>query len=677
MASWSQTFSVNNKYSLTLTCTEQSYSVANNTSEVAYSLVMATAANSYTGYADYRTTISVSINGTSVYSYNAARDFNPTAKSSYSETLCSGTVTVGHNTDGTKSCACAASVTVASGDYSPGSASISQSLTLTTIPRASTASWSGNFVIGSQKVITITRASSSFTHKLVFSLGSQSQTAPSGSTYATTSYTWTPSAATWAAQLPTQTSRTGTLTLTTYNGSTVIGSNTYTFTLEIPSSWVPTVSVTLSPVSSNTFVSGTGEYVQGYSSIRAAITGTATTGATIRSYTISGAFSKTVTTSASSTTQTSGVIASSGSKTVSVKITDSRGKTATVSASCTYRAYTYPAITAAAYNRGTYSGGTWTQSDSGEDLCITFTGSCSLSGYGNEMSWSIGAPVSASGSALASGSSITEYATGIGTVTAYNVTITVTDAVGNSSTRTVYVPTLEIPFVLDPNLPAVGVGAVPQTARTLELASNWMLKTGAGIVFEDTTDVLASALAQPSGTIKAYRAVAGYSGTLPDSNFASGTFLVNRRYTTSISVIAFPATASYGIAINTSTNGSTWAGWQQMAIMTTGSWTPTLYDLNTLKVTLPAQTYHKIGALYFCKFSVSNMASYAATYSTMLQIRGLPCTNSLMGQIYIAQLSGSGGDRTFQSTNANTAYPRPNITGTINSGYFTGMIIGV
>lgn len=479
MASWSQTFSVNNKYSLTLTCTEQSYSVANNTSVVAYSLVMATAANSFTGYSDYKTTISCSINGTTVYSYSAARDFNASAKSSYSETLCSGTATVAHNADGSKSCACAASVTVASGAYSPGSASISQSLTLTTIPRASTASWSGNFVIGSSKVITITRASSSFTHKLTFSLGSQSQTAPSGS-YAATSYTWTPAAATWASQLPTQTSRTGTLTLTTYNGSTVIGSNTYTFTLEIPSSWAPTVAVTLSPVSSNAFVSGTGEYVQSYSSIRAAITGTATTGATISSYTISGAFSKTVNTSASSTTQTSGVIATSGNKTVTVKITDSRGKTATVSASCTYRAYTYPAITAASYARGTYSGGAWTPSDSGEDLRITFTGSCSLSSYGNEMSWSIGTPVSSSGSSLASGSSITQYATGIGTVTAYNVVITVTDSVGNRSTRSVYVPTLEIPFVIDPGMPAIGVGAVPQTARTLEVAKSWYTRLAAG-----------------------------------------------------------------------------------------------------------------------------------------------------------------------------------------------------
>ena len=478
MASWSQTFSVNNKYSLTLTVTEQSTDIGANTSTVAYSLVMATAPYSYTGYSDYRTTISCTINGSSVFSYNASRNFNASAAASYSETLCSGTTTVTHNADGTKTCAVAASVSVASGEYSPGSASISQSITLTTIPRASTCSWSGDFTIGSAKTITITRASSSFNHKLKFTVGSASETLPSGGTYASTSYSWTPASGTYSGQFPTQTSRTGTLVLYTYNSGTLIGSNSYTFTLKIPDAWKPSVSVSLSPSTANAFISGTGLYVAGYSAIKATITGTAATGAAISSYTISGAFSKTVNTSSASTVQTSGVIATSGSKSVTVTITDARGRTGSATASCSYTSYAYPAVSALSYARGTYAGGVWTPSDTGEDLKITFTGSCSLSGNGNTMSWSVGAPVTASGSGLTSGSSITQYATGIGTVTAYTVTVTLTDAVGNSTTRSVFVPTIEMPFVIDPALPALGVGAVPQTARTLELASNWMLRAG-------------------------------------------------------------------------------------------------------------------------------------------------------------------------------------------------------
>lgn len=565
MASWSQTFSVNNKYSLTLTVTEQSYSIPNNTSTVSYSLVMATAANSFTGYADYRTQISCSINGSSVFSYDASRNFNASAASSYSETLCSGTATVAHNADGTKSCAVAASVSVASGTYSPGSASISNSLTLTTIPRASTCSWSGDFVIGTAKTITITRASSSFNHKLKFTVGSASETLPTGGTYAATSYSWTPASGTYASQFPTQTSRTGTLVLYTYNSGTLIGSNSYTFTLKIPDAWKPSVSVTLSPSTTNAFISGTGLYVAGYSKISAAITGTAATGAAISSYTISGAFSKTVNTSSSSTTQVSGVIATSGSKTVTVTITDARGRTGSASASCTYTAYAYPAVSSLSYARGSYVGGVWTTSAAGTDLRITFTGSCSLSGNSNVMSWSIGSPVSTTGSGLTSGSSITRYKTGIGTTTAYNVTVTLTDSVGNSSSRSITVPTVEIPFVIDPTLPAIGVGAVPQTARTLELASNWKINTGGGEFTPSTKDVLTDALNQELYTTKVYSGSgSSYTGSLPDNNFKYGTFIVNRRGTSSIAVIAIPESITVGLALNTVSSGNTWNGWRRL-----------------------------------------------------------------------------------------------------------------
>lgn len=478
MATWTQTFSVNNKYSLTLECTEQSYSIPNNTSVVAWKLTMATAAYSYTGYADYRTTVSVSINGTQVYSYNASRDFNPQATSSYSEVLASGTATVAHNNDGTKSCACAASVTVASGTYSPGTASISQTLALTTIPRASSASWSGDFTIGTGKAITITAATSSFRHELTFTVGSA--TASASVAAGTTSYTWTPASGTFASQFPTQTSRTGTMVLKTYNGSNLIGSTSYSFTLKIPDSWKPsTPSITLSPVNSNAWLAGKGIYVQGYTQTRVRATSTASAGTTISSWSVSGAAS--MTQSGTSLDKTSGVIASSGSKSFTVTVTDARGRTASASASASYVSYSAPAVTSMTVTRGTYSGGTWTASDSGSDLRAVFKAACSLSGNGNVMAWSIGAPFNVSGTALANNGTITEYVTGVGTTTAYTPTVTVTDELGSSGSKSVLVPTIEIPFVVNVTKPAIGVGAVPQTERTLELADNWMVRPGGGI----------------------------------------------------------------------------------------------------------------------------------------------------------------------------------------------------
>lgn len=220
----------------------------------------------------------------------------------------------------------------------------------------------------------------------------------------------------------------------------------------------------------------------------------------------------------------------------------------------------------------------------------------------------------------------------------------------------------------DPNLPAVGVGAVPQTARTLELASNWMLNPGAGTTIADTTDVLASALAQPSGTIKAYRAVAGYSGTLPDSNFASGTFLVNRRYTTSISVIAFPATASYGIAINTSTNGSTWSGWQQM--YKSKAFTPTL---TSSSMTFSNIVGRRQGDVIFLSFDAKLTAAIAVGGTASFSISGLPTipvdylrsrviSGTLSADVFIPKNGSSCGIRNLGSASIGVNYTLSSIS---------------
>ena len=482
MASWSATFSDNNKYNLTLTVTEKSVDVANNKSTVEYKLVMATDPNSFVGYTNYRTQISCSVGG-SVFTYDNSRDFNPTAASTYSETLCSGTKVITHEVDGTKTITCSASVTVNSGTYSPGSASISQSLTLTTIPRASTlTNGTISVEIGNSVTLNISAAVNTFKHKLRTVLGGTDQYLNSGNYIAAgvTSYSWSPTSGTWASEFPTQTSRTGTITLYTYDtSSNLIGSNAYNFTMTIPSSWKPTVTLTLSPSNTNAWLSSNSLYVAGYTKISAQATGSLSNapGTTIASYTFTGSMTKTVnTTSTTPAAQLSPIITSKGSKSVTVKITDARGRTGTASASVSFLDYTNPSITDLSYARGTYSGGSWTSSDAGTDLRIVFKATCKLTTHGNNLaSWSIGSPVSASGSNLSSGTSMTQYKTGIGTATRYTVKVTVTDQLGNSVSRSITVPTVEIPFVIDVNKPAIGVGAVPQNARSLEVASGWTI----------------------------------------------------------------------------------------------------------------------------------------------------------------------------------------------------------
>ena len=570
MATWTTAFSAKNQYTLTLVLTEKSYNIATNKSTVEYTLTMA--CSGYVGFSDYRVQASLTVGGVSKLNYDASRAFNVPVKASYSEVLATGTMDITHNADGTGSCAAAAYVLVAGGGdgispgRAPSSGTLGGTLTLTTIPRASTATVPSAYTIGAAgSAISIATASSAFTHRLKFSTGTQSQTV--NITAGTTSYTWTPAAATWGPQFPTQTSRSVTVLLETLSGGTVIGSNTYTTTLSIPASWKPTVSASLSQYSTNSFMSGKAFYVAGYSAIRAAITGAlGDSYTTIKSYTISGAWSKTVTTTASSTTQTSGVIASSGTKTTTITITDARGRTGTWSGNVSFLSYAVPAITTLTYARGTYSGGVWTSSASGTALRIQFKATCSLSGNGNNMDWTIGAPVSASGTSLASGTQIERFKTGIGTTTRYTVVVTVKDDIGNTVSRSITVPTVEIPLAIDTVLPAIGVGAVPQTARILELASNWGIDIGAGAKMADTNDILADAMAMKTdGFVKFFRGSgASYTGTLPGTYFAYGSFIVLRRYSTAIMVLAISLSINEGMAMNWSTDGATWKGWRRL-----------------------------------------------------------------------------------------------------------------
>ena len=92
--------------------------------------------------------------------------------------------------------------------------------------------------MGSATTISITRASSSFTHTLSYSFGSTSGTIATKTT--STSVSWTP-ALTLANQIPNALTGTCTITCETYNGSTKIGSKTCTLTLTVPSSVKPTI----------------------------------------------------------------------------------------------------------------------------------------------------------------------------------------------------------------------------------------------------------------------------------------------------------------------------------------------------------------------------------------------------------------------------------------------------
>ena len=324
-------------HKFTLNVTQSATNVANNTSTLSFDFKLSPIQNSW-NWEMWNQSIAytVTINGTKYTGYIPDYD-------GYSVvTLKSGTQSVTHNADGTKSISFSFSVTDSTGQYyTSGDASASGSMTLTTIPRATTPTFSAKSVtMGSSITITMTPAATTFKHKLRYSwstLTQQTSGFSAGNDFTaqgTTTATFTPPT-TLANYIPNGTSGTCTVSCYTYDASgNHIGTVDTDITLAVPS-YTPSGSIA---ITGNSLLSST--YVQGKSTMGVTITASTSYGATITGY--SSVVDGKTYTGASFTTSA----LSNGSKSVVCTITDSRGKTAQVtSSSVTVYEYAAPKIT--------------------------------------------------------------------------------------------------------------------------------------------------------------------------------------------------------------------------------------------------------------------------------------------------------------------------------------------
>ena len=316
---------------LTFSWERTSYSVDKNTSTISYTLK---GNGTYTGYINTRN-ITLVINGTTVYTETGPiKVYNGTV-------LKSGTITISHNSDGTKSFSASAECGIY---YSAINSTGSGSFTLNTIPRKSTVK-ATNGDIGSTSTITITRASSSFTHTLTWSCSGLSGTFATKTTATSVKATIPTSI---YAKIPNAKTVTVTVTCETFNGSTSLGTNTCTFTATANES-VCKPSLTYTAIldinTKTTAVTGDNtKFIKGISN--AQISGVSATGN--NSATIKSIVFKCDTQSANVSNGTATINAVT-SGTFTVTATDSRGYSNTVTYKPTIYDYTKPTITAKAY----------------------------------------------------------------------------------------------------------------------------------------------------------------------------------------------------------------------------------------------------------------------------------------------------------------------------------------
>ena len=252
--------------------------------------------------------------------------------------LGSKSITVNHNADGTKSVTLTAEWDCGfDSSYTPRHLSLSGTVTLTTIPRASIVSAAKTGTLGNALTISLDRKSESFTDKLYYKIGSN----PVGliTSDAGTSYSWTPPI-NLATNAPNSTTLSVTIISNTYNGDDYVGRSECQVTLSVPESVVPTISVS---ISDPTGVRETyGGYVQLRSKIQSSITASGAQGSTIKSYSIK--VGNIYASNASS--GTTDYLPNSGALKITCTVTDSRGRTASQAQNVTVLAYTKPTISA-------------------------------------------------------------------------------------------------------------------------------------------------------------------------------------------------------------------------------------------------------------------------------------------------------------------------------------------
>lgn len=543
MADYQAQCSSNQYITLLLRTSVASQDVAGNTTTLSWSLHVkkSSASTSATwGNCSY----GVTINGNAYSDSGQVR-----VEAGGDTTVLSGTTVIPHNADGTKTVNLSASI---SGKIV---GSLSAAETLTTIPRQSSLVISGG-AMGSPLTLKITAASSAFTHSLTYSFGSASGTILS---YVDAgSHTWTPPLS-LASQIPNATSGVITFTLYTWGTGVKVGQTNYTATLTVPASVAPSISSVSAAEATSGLAAKFGAYVQGKSTLKVTTSAAGSYGSTIKSCVISFD-GKTY----SGTSVTTSAPSKSGSQTITAKVTDSRGRTASKSITISVQPYAKPAITALRVWRCTADGAA---DDSGDYVGITYAYTIASVNSKNNAS----AKLEYKRSTASSWSSLLNNSAYSVSTTVYpdqemlsdyqwDIRLTVTDYFG-STTMTVTLPSAEVLLDLLATGKGIAFGKTAEQEDTVDSA--WLMRLRAGLMIGNDM-VMDHVVARGGSGIWTYRKWAsgfaecwgnGAMQTIAVISASNGGYISTDRYPAQQFPFPFATVPSIHITVK---NGSCW-----------------------------------------------------------------------------------------------------------------------
>lgn len=250
-------------------------------------------------------------------------------------TLFNQNISVGHNSDGSKTLVLGLSISHNQFNSSP--TNVEFRCNLKTIPRASSFTLSSSSVnAGTSITGTISRANGSFKHDVYLGFGTKTWTL---ATNVDTSFSATIPMDTLK-EIPNAIQGQGNIRVVTKNGNSEVGQQATTFYISAPSNIVPSFSSLAIERVDNGVPSAWGVYVKGKSKAKLTINGASGIhGSTINKYEISGGGYSTT-----GSSFTTGVLNTAGTITFTGVITDSRGRTATKTVNCSVVDYFSPSV---------------------------------------------------------------------------------------------------------------------------------------------------------------------------------------------------------------------------------------------------------------------------------------------------------------------------------------------
>lgn len=447
------------------------------------------------------------------------------------------TTTVAHNTNGSKTVAI--SVTGGMSGTSFTSTTLGKNETLNTIPRASSLTAS-NSTLGSAQTLTITRADSSFKHKITYSCGGASGYAAGSSTTFTTatSVSWTaPDSLHY--QNSKGTTLSVTLTLYTYTSDgTHIGTTTKTVTYSIPSSrFAPTIEkLTFTEKTNSSLLSALGAFVKNISTVTITASSTSTYSTVTEAvFMVNGEKYQ-----VAANSMVYGVtipIKQSGTVSVSFTITDARGYTGTISSSFTVLDYTAPNISKLTVRRCNSNG---VANDQGAYVQVTFSAAVTALNNKNTATYTLQYKKSTATSYTSV--TLSDYANNYAptdktyifaadTGSSYDVQLTVADS-HNSATKTTTASTAFTLMHWKADGTGMGIGRISEKSNALQV--------GLAGYFEN-------ALYVGEDFVRAKRCVVGNNSSSDDNPWYKFASVTTSNLNTDLR-ISFKVTFGYGSA---------------------------------------------------------------------------------------------------------------------------------